>query len=69
MILERIFSNEVKEFVSEYSNKKSDKKVQEEQQEDTYIEEEEWGEDGTINEKVRIIISEKRLRCFKSIFR
>lgn len=37
---ERIFSNEVKEFVSEYSNKKSDKKVQEEQQEDTYIEEE-----------------------------
>lgn len=37
---EIIFSNEVKEFISEYSNKKSDKKVQEEQQEDTYIEEE-----------------------------
>ena len=36
---ERIFSNEVKEFVSEYSNKKSDKTQQEEQQEESIYEE------------------------------
>ena len=39
---ERIFPNEVKEFISEYSNKKSDKTVQlEEQQESVYEEYEE----------------------------
>ena len=37
---ERIFPNEVKEFISEYLNKKSDKTVQEEKQEENVYEEE-----------------------------
>ena len=36
---ERIFPNEVKEFISEYSNKKSDKTVQQEEQEESVYEE------------------------------
>lgn len=42
---ERIFPNEVKEFISEYSNKKSDRTVQEEQQQEGNVYEEEYEEE------------------------
>ena len=42
---DRVFSNEVKEFISEYSNKKSDRTVQEEQQQEENIYEEEYEEE------------------------
>ena len=42
---ERVFPNEVKEFISEYSNKKSDRTVQEEQQQEGNVYEEEYEEE------------------------